>query len=622
MLICLASVLMIVTCASCKTEVPYKVKDYLNYLANKSGISSSEKIEDNFDALLSWKVVEEDDIGLLECSLNTSFLARTICNLIEENEEPIKVIKDLGYINTEKNDDLINQKTAEEIINKAVNLINNKTFPSDFNFAYRDNVKEVDDDLYDGDIILDDNKFYKINVSNDGEINYEDAEFEDVYSQYDISDSFEIDFSNAEIIPLQEELSDSSYINKKYNLLANKTHVFNKDGFRISYSFSSNSLDVHVSKKEDKVTLYGDASINSIKPNFKWTYKDGDLKNCYFNVTMNTTTSLGATIGKYGNYYVKLKDLDSSSFMSSIKNIIVPKQDEIEAVIPICQIKTPIPNVPFANIDMTIGIKLYASGRVEIILYNSHNIGFEIKDGHSRFFYEHDDDLDTILRASTKLALAINFALETTDFRICDFEFDGGIKAEVKPTIHLYDSDFNETSEESNISYDTLEEISKDNNFVKVCGDVSLYWLLDLYVNTSKTLLAKWGFKKIYHVFDEDNQVFGNLHHIENGQFVKKCTRRNKVVIANQQIQAVASNKIVLNTYAEVINKGNSFKIEILSLPKGYKDSDIKYESSNSNVAYVDKGTIYTKTCGSTKIKVCTSDGKYSSYINVLVSTG
>ena len=133
----------------------------------------------------------------------------------------------------------------------------------------------------------------------------------DKFPKLKISDSYEIDFNESEIIPLQEEIN-SSYVNNKFNLLASKNHVFNADGFRISYSINSSGLDIHVSKQMDKATVYADASINSIKPTFKWTYDEGDLKNCYFNVKMNTTTSLGVTKGKYGKYYTKFKDLDSS----------------------------------------------------------------------------------------------------------------------------------------------------------------------------------------------------------------------------------------------------------------------------------------------------------------------
>lgn len=612
---------ILVTCTSCKTDEHYLIKEYLNYLAYKSGISDSSNIDEFFNCLKKWQVVTSEDYMYLDNDLNYAFLARSITSLIGESGNPIDVLIAKDWISSDaKESDYVNEDDGKFVVDKAVELINNRTFSSIYEYEYLDEIKSQDDELEDDDVFLDDNNTYKVVVDSQNN-EYRDAEFEEVYSYFNIEDSYEIDFSDAEITPLQEE-ENTSYVNNKFNLLASKTHVFNKDGFRVSYKINTSGLDIHVSKDIDKATVYADASINSIKPNFKWTYDKGDLKNCYFNLKMNTTTSLGVTKGKYGNYYLKLKDLDSSSFMSTLKSMLVDKGDELEAIIPICQIKTPIPNVPLAYIDMTIGIKLYVSGRVELILYNAHNIGFEVKDGSARYFYEHDDDIDTIAKASGKAALAINFGIDATKYRLCDIELDGGVKAELKSTVHLYDSDFVDSPINSDIAYSTLEEVSKDNPYVKVCADVSLYWLVDLICNTSKSLLYKMGFTKTFHILDDDNQVFGNLHHIEDGKFVKSCTRKNKVAITNNTFTINTSNKIVLNTYAEVLLKGDTFKIQLISLPSGYSEKDIRYSSSDDSVASISGGSITAYKAGSCKIKVYTSDNKYSSYINILVSTG
>lgn len=614
--------LILVTCTSCKADEPYLVKDYLNYLAYKTGIGDSNNIDDNFYSLVNWQVVFESDKDLLEKNLDYSFLARSICSLINEEGNPIDVLLNKGWISNVKESENVKEKQVKDIIDKAINIINNKKFDKKYEFEYQNNVKNNKDDLKIGDIYFDENsnEYNKVIDIND-EIQYESASFEEVFSYLDISDSYEVDFSNAEIIPLQQE-ELSSYVNNKYDLLASKNHVFNKDGFRISYSISSSGLDVHVSKKIDKVTVYADASINSIKPSFKWTYDKGDIQNCYFNIKMNTTSTLGATMGKYGNYYLKLKDLDSDSFMSTIKSMIIPKADEVEAIIPICQIKTPIANIPYVNLNMTLGIKLYASGTVELILYNSHNAGFEVKQGNARFFYEHDDDFDSIIKASGKVALAMNLGIDASNFRLCDIELDGGIKAELKPTIHLYDSDFNKKEVNSDIAYSTLLDLSKDNPYVKVCGDASLYWLIDLICNTSKSVMYKLGLSKTYHISDDNNQIFGNLHHIEDGQFVKKCTRKNNVAIKNKKIQINSANKIVLNSYAEVMLVNDVFNIEILSLPEGYSNDDIRYSSSDIGSVKVEDGKVIAIKPGNSKIKVYTKDNKYNSYINILVSTG
>ena len=622
LIVCLVSLLIIVTCTSCKTDDPYLVKDYLNYLSIKTGIGDSENINDNFNNLVNWKVVLDSDKELLNNELDYAFLSKSICNLIDEHGNPMDILSDKGWIKITRESKKVSEQVAKEVIEKATDYINNREFSKKYEFEYTNNVKADINDLNNNDIYYDkeNNEYLKI-IETDNGYKEEPAEFEDVFSYLNIEDTYEIDFNEAEIIPLQEE-EKTGYVNNKFNLLSSKSHVFNKDGFRISYSVNSSGIDVHVSKKVDKVTVYGDASINSVKPSLKWLYEKGDLKNCYFNVKMNTTSTLGATMGRFANYYLKLKDKDSKSFMDAIKSMVVPKKDYVEAIIPICQIKTPIADIPYVNLNMTIGIKLYASGTVELILYNSHNIGFEVKEGNARFFYEHNDDVDAIVKASGKSAIALNVGVDASKFRLCDVELDGGVKAEVRSTVHLYDTDFNESEEKSDIEYSDLQELSKDNPYVQVCGDVSLYWLVDLLCNTSKSVMYKMGLSKTFHILDEDNQIFGNMHHIEDGHFVKSCTRKKKAAISNQAININTSNKIVLNTYAEVLLVNDLYKIELLSLPTGYSEEDIRYTSSDKTVATVENGQIRALKPGSSKINVHTSDNKYNTYINILVSTG
>ena len=134
--------------------------------------------------------------------------------------------------------------------------------------------------------------------------------------------------------------------------------------------------------------------------------------------------------------------------------------------------------------------------------------------------------------------------------------------------------------------------------------------------------MYKLGLSKTYHISDDNNQIFGNLHHIEDGQFVKKCTRKNNVAIKNKKIQINSANKIVLNSYAEVMLVNDVFNIEILSLPEGYSNDDIRYSSSDIGSVKVEDGKVIAIKPGNSKIKVYTKDNKYNSYINILVSTG
>ena len=605
--------MIIITCTACKTRPAYLMKDFLNTLAVKSGIGTDEGyIQD----LKNWGVkIDEDE---LDKSFNYTDLSNKIAQLIDEGDDLESLKKKHIIEKKTEGEQIVSKDEGEDVIDKTVAYLNSKDFEPFFDYELKKQLKQPDDELTDGDIVFTDDR-YKIIRREGEELVYEDAGFDDVFSYFEIADSYYIDFEEAEVIPYGEEYTDTSYVNEKYNLLSSNNHIFNNEGFRISYTLNKAGIDVHISRNTDGVNIYGDLSLHNVKPVFKWLYEEDDVKNCYFNLSFKTTEKLGASIGRYGNYHLNLKDADASSFKSLISSIIEKQKDEVEATIPICQIRTPIPNIPTAFLNFDVLIKLYVSGKAEVVLYNSHCIGFETRDGNVRFINEAERDLDAIIQASAKAAVGLNVNLEAVRFRIADIELDGGVRALVKSTIHLYDENGDVTSESSDYALSTLEELSDGNPDVKVCGDVSLYYLLDLIINTSRSQMGKYGFSRTFNILDEDNQIFGNLSHIEDGHFVEKCTRNKRPVLVG--MNEVKSTRIVLNSYAEVLKQNETFRIEILGLPEGYQEKDLVYESGDTSIATVNSGVIRPVSPGSTKIIVHTSDNKYSAYVNVLVST-
>lgn len=616
--ICFVGLLLLIACTACKAGAPYPIKDYLNNLAIRSGIGKSNNLDNNFNDLLLWEIVDEDDKYKYNEALDYEYLSKTIGRLIDEDNN-ITTLKAKGWIDLKcKENNIVPRDIADSVLEKAIRQINDRNYENSFSAEYKKEIKDSDEDLNVGDILLVDNA-YKI-VKKVSEEGYEltNAEFDDVFESLDIEGSFEIDLSEAEIIPYGE-LEESGYVNEKYNLISNKRKVFNHDGFRISYSISKSAIDVHVSKEVNSLNVYGDLSIYNIKPTFKWTYEKNDLRNCFFSLKMNSTEKIGVSDGKYGNYYLNFKDLDSSSFKSLMDSMIDPVKDQVEASIPICKIKTPIPQLPMVYLNLDLLIKLYASGKAELVIYNAHNIGFETKNNQIRFINDHDNDFDSIIQASAKAGMGINVSLDTANYSLADIELDGGLKARLSTTIHLFDEEGDYDSIDSDIAYSTVQEISKENNNVKICGDVSFYWYMDLLINTAKTKMSKMGFSRSFNIMDERDQVFGNLHHLENGHFVERCTRKKKTKL--KQMDKVKSNKIVLDSYAEVLKKGETHQIIIKSLPEGYTNSDIVYSSEKHNIASVSNGKIIALSPGSVKIVVSSSDGKYTAYVNILVST-
>ena len=246
--------------------------------------------------------------------------------------------------------------------------------------------------------------------------------------------------------------------------------------------------------------------------------------------------------------------------------------------------------------------------------------GFECRNGAMRLIKDIDNTADFILGANSKASAALNFNLSLAGMRLSDVELALGIKASLSSIMHLYDENGKDNPVSSDIEYYALDEISRENSDVLICGDVSLNWVMDIQVNTSKTRLYRFGLNKKFEILNKDNQVFGNKTHIENFQFVDKCTRKNKTVIKNEELN-LNSDRIILNKYSLVVKVNESAEIPVKSLPQNYKLSDLVI-TSDKDIVDISGLKLYAKTIGSCIITISTADGRFNSYLNVLVSTG
>lgn len=637
---CLITILILATCVSCKAIEPYFTADYLNALASKAGLSNGANSQESLDQLISWGVIQKDEE--IKEYLKYDFLAKTIGKLIDNEDNTITFLKENGWINRwKKDDDLVSEEVANEVIDLAVDIINNKTFVSKFEIEEKQDIKHIDEyELLENDLLTKesfivgdyiylegDNTYKKIVGYTSNGYKLADVEIEEIIESLQIEDSYNLDLSNAIDTPgevsLEYEEEGQMYVNNGKNLLASKTKSFTSQGFRISYKLSTSGINARISKNVDGLNMFFDIAISNIKPSYKWDYKNGKVNDAYFKVDFKTVEEIGVSIGRYKNYYLDFKDKDASSFLNLAKSVIKKSDDEVVATIKICEIKTPIPQMPLMYFNIEVLAKVYTSGKMEIVLSNQHTKGFEIKDGNFRIISDVDRDINLKAGGSAKATLGLNFNLEAVKLRLMDVEVDAGIKASLYTTLHLYDSEDNKTEVTSDLAYSSLDELSKENNDVKICGDISLNWLLDIRFNTSKTLLYKFGLWKEFEILDEDNQVLGNRTHLENFQFVDKCTRKDRLKRNTSVSDEVSVDKIVLEKYAKVIKVSEQYSIPIKSLPSGYTISDLFYSSEDLSIALVDtSGTIKGLKAGSTKIKVATNDGKYSAYINILVSSG
>ena len=626
--------LITVTCVSCKRNDDYLIKDYLSDLSEVTGLEREG--EDDFLPLVDWGVIDREDLEISGEALNYGFMTSTLCRFLKEDIS-VSYLLDKGiYVKDIKAQDRVRKKDAEQILERFVKVLNEAVFERKREYDTKEYtdvytyLKEGEDyvikeDLEKGDLVYlrNENGFKKV-VSGEGNAyRLKDADFEEVFEYLRLSDSQEIDFSNSTVIPYGQDAT-SSYAGSGIKLLGFGTgrKVFNNDGYRISYSISGSGIEFRVSKEKNPgLDIYYDVSLKNIKPVYNFVYENHKLEEAFFKVDYSSTQKFGVQNSKFDKKYSYFRDLKDKSFKESLKAIFSNDEDTLEDHIRLCEIKTPIKEIPTVFLNMEVALNLYASGKAELVIYDTKSLGFEIKNKRFRLINDSSNqDCDFIIGATSKAALGLNFNIEGAGRRIADIEADAGVKATVSTTLHLYDSEGNLNSEESEVPYAILDYLTSGNSDVKACGDVSFRWLLDIKLNTSRTFLYKLGFTHTFQIMDDRNQIFGNKTHIENWQFVDRCTRRSRKNTSTQNSAKPDVNKIILDRYSIVLAKNSSYLIEVKALPQGYSEKDLVLESSDGNVAGCESLVIKALNSGNSKVRVSTSDGKYETYINVLVS--
>ena len=603
------SLLLCVSLFSCKPKEYITTYDYLKELSYKTGITLASEKDNILSDLREFGIYKESDNDILDRNLTYKYMLDSIL-VFNEGE-----IVDLNY----DDEDFVTKEDAYRFIDKLTSIINNKSFETIEYHEYKPEVKENLSNLQINDIYFDENNnVYKRVVDNNG--NTVDASFEEIFEELKISSSEEINFDESIIIDDEGSIEETVYDSENYNLLSTKRHVINQKGYRISYKITSGVIDFRISK-DSGVNSYVDFSLSNIKPSYKWDYKDGKINEAYFKVDYRLSSEVGVSKGKKQTYILDLSNLDTSSLLSTITSSLKKQSKDVEATIKICTIKTPIPGIPLAFINVDVLARVYIDGKIDIVATMNNTTGFEVINNKFRFINDGKQDIDFNIEASARAVAGVNFNIEAAKFRLMDLEVTAGVKASCKPIVHLYDHDGNMTTNEVDLDLEELEDVASKNDNVKVCADVSLNWILNVDVNTSKSLLYKFGLSRSKEILNKKNQILGNMTHIENGHFVKTCTRKPKNY-SSKEINSIDVNKILLEKYSVAINQGEKYLIPIKGLPNGYSNNDLLITSSDPSIASINNLYIIGNKVGSTKITIETKDSKYKAYINVLISTG
>ena len=460
----------------------------------------------------------------------------------------------------------------------------------------------------------------------------EEAKLEDLFESLSSSETFTIDFSQAEIIdPIDgtviqaaptsyTENSALSFMAAGKNKEYSRTQTIN--GYTISYSVSATGMKADVSKKtKNGMEVYGNLTVTDVTPTYKWDMKNGKVEDGYLRVDFRSIESLGAKAESYKNLYGDFSQVDPRNFLGTVKNLFHEKQDAKEVELPLAVIHVPVPSAPAMTVSMTMQLKISASGKAELALTQDHSLGMEVRDGQLRTISNCDAKGEATVRGNTSILGGVKLAMNMLALDIGDITAEAGARAEVNTIVHMYDKKGNHAvAKDEEVPSDLVDDLSEGNGNILACADINAYKTAQLSLNSSKSLLGKLGLSKTVPLVDEKKSplIPGMKTHMENGHFVDQCTRGDRLK-ANENEKIVVSDQIRIAAYSLIASPGETQNIQVIALPKGYSVSDLHYSSDRPQVASASGPSVKAISEGSAIIHICTKDGKYAVDCTILV---
>lgn len=598
------------------------------------------------DIAKEWGVIGDNEAIDMDSPINDQFATKTLmratgyCDLNSTDEEIINSAIDHGVIN--QNGDLSDPISAVTALDSAVYSWSNQEFETRNNIVYAENLHDftsslshesvtISDDssqvtiasdnvsgVEPGSVLLvptDNNggasalKVVSVSESTVGKATFVTvpATIEEVYSDVEVSGTFEPDYNNIEI------LDDGVSIGSG----------------EIEGMFGDSDSMVQVQPLG--CTGYNEDNImkTASKPDVRLEKKLGDgssiivtIKDLSFNADVDWECSLFEGLDINRVYFSV--DSEISAGIKGEKKFVKDAKGDKDKKISLAKI--PIKICPGVSIDLELAVVISVKGvvTVEVTVLNSK--GIEIKNGSIRKIDEQQlKKLDIKLWAEAGVLFNFNASLNL-DYIVgecklvaLDIKIGPKIKGQIRTSIGGEDTGL-------------------------VCADVSGYLAINLNVELNDIFKAL-GLKvtiRLINITEKDSPIVFTPLHIEfdsrsgslEVNIVEKCTaggkkeeetsESNTEESTTEQAEPIATGEFKLGDMFITISENQKAKITIESMPSDMKASDIKWSSNNTAVATVDgNGNITAKSAGSAVITVFTPDGnKYSCAVTVKASDG
>ncbi len=643
-------------------------------LNEKSGLvflsilPSDESLDDSntqdIQTAIQWDIIDRNLIFSSEQELNKEWTAYTLINLLNKDIEKITEISDLSEsqfqqqvqqavdcglmtIDSHKKfypKDPMDKDEAEALLDKVVSMINDREIKENkTNINWKEDTQffDVEPITYEEEgqwILVDptvqyeqgqvlhfqqdgEDLYYQVDHQEQNHVYLKDIDLLEYTKDMDISGSTDLNFEDAKIEDGSgETIQEYSYVDP-ITLLSTRglQKTFHISEYNVVVSATSSYVKAEVNRTlPHGSTVYAYTKLSGAKVDYQWKSEENDVKDAYFKVKFSSEESFGVKNSAYKNLYGDFSKVDPNDFLPSISKMFVEKQDVVESTLELCKVKLPIPNAPLMNITVTLNLNIHASGKVEVTLSQDSVIGCEIKGDRFRMIREFDHDESNRFKATSGISAGVNFGLNLTSMRLMDASLNAGAEASFKTSLHLYKDDEHDVVT-TDIGSDVVEELSDGNPNVMVCSDLNANLVLYLKLNSAKSQLGKIGFTKRIDLIKQSMLPKGKTH-LENFQFVSKCTRKDREKQVTMDSLTV-TKKIKLSNYSMAVHVNKAKTIDVIGLPEGYTKEDLIYSSSNEDVAKVDtSGNVIGKAAGSCVITISTSDEEHYIKCNIIVS--
>ena len=583
---------------------------WLKNLSIQAGFSTSES--EAISDLISFDVIDVS-VYALDALLTAAMVKVCAESLIDDADE----------LNLDSYDEnhILSASQGQKILDELIERMNDFS-EERFEVVYekepvhvtvlnqRDNRYWIAQNVDVNDLVVIEGLVYQVVNVEEQWIEVRDVSFDHI-DELDLQGSVSLNLNEATTIVKNEviEISETTGAGLSAPALSQSFQV---QGFQVRISASSDSLHVYASKKmESGQPVFVQFDINEVQCDFKWKSTKNQVEASALKVSYETSLTSGLRSTDFNDRVLDFSKMDTQQLISSLKNGFVRKEDALMDSIELCEIQLPVPQLPTVMLKMKVLLHLYASGKAEIGFESDQTAGFECINGKLRLIHDTQKDAYFSVRASAKASTKLQFILSAFMKDLMDATVELGVQGNALTKIQMDNHSFS-----TDVSYEVMEEVSDEK--MKVCADLDAFWLLNLALNSSRTLLGSYGISYDVDLINQANgSLFGQSIHLENFQRVDKCTQDLQL---DELEVKVNLDRIELKQYLLILNEDESQRIEISALPFGTEKKDVRYSSSNSDVAIVNSnGIVKALKSGNAIITVSLMDGSYAAQCSIFV---